>query len=151
MMRSSNFFKHDERGAALVEFAIGAAIFLTAIFAVLEFGRLLWMHNALTDATRRAAHYAMTQGNNNDAQLAIKNVVVYGDPAGTGTPLASNLSIDNVIVSYSGYALSSGTVTVEIQNYDYNFVVPLFGATIQMPAYRTTLTGESAGFIPDDI
>lgn len=150
-MRRSNFFKHDERGATLVEFAIGAAIFLTAIFAVLEFGRLLWMHNALTDATRRAAHYAMTQGTSDVSQAAIKNVVVYGNPAGIGTPLASNLSTDNVIVTYSGYALSSGTVTVEIQDYDFNFVVPLFGASIQMPAYRTTLTGESAGFIPDDI
>jgi len=78
-------------------------------------------------------------------------VVVYGNPAGTGTPLASNLSIDNVIVNYSGYELGTGTVTIEIQDYDFNFVGPLFGASLQMPAYRTTLTGESAGFIPNDI
>ena len=48
-----------ERGATLVEFAIGATVFLTAIFAVLEFGRALWVHNALSDAARRGARYAV--------------------------------------------------------------------------------------------
>jgi len=50
--------KTNERGSTLVEFAIGATVFLTAMFAVLEFGRALWTHNALTDAARRGARYA---------------------------------------------------------------------------------------------
>ncbi len=51
--------RSGERGAALVEFAIAALVFLTAVFAVIEFGRLLWVHNALTDAARRGARYAV--------------------------------------------------------------------------------------------
>ena len=45
--------RDNERGSTLVEFAIGVTVFLTAMFAVLEFGRALWGHNALTDAARR--------------------------------------------------------------------------------------------------
>ena len=72
--------KKNERGASLVEFSIAATVFLTIVFAALEFGRVLWIHNALTDAARRGARYAVVhrQADIND----VKNVVVYGDPAG---------------------------------------------------------------------
>ena len=51
--------RRNERGAALVEFAIAATVFLTALFAVVEFGRLLWTHNALRDAARRGDRRAL--------------------------------------------------------------------------------------------
>ena len=51
MMRMRNMSK-GQRGATLVEFAIGALVFFTATFGVLEFSRLLWTHNALNDAAR---------------------------------------------------------------------------------------------------
>ena len=60
MYRSLNG-KAGQRGATLVEFAIAATVLLTAIFAVLEFGRALWTHNALSDAARRGARYAINQ------------------------------------------------------------------------------------------
>ena len=53
--------KAGQRGSTLVEFAIGATVFLMVMFAVLEFGRALWIHNALSDAARRAARYAVNQ------------------------------------------------------------------------------------------
>jgi len=138
--------RDTQRGATLVEFAIGATVFLSALFGVLEFGRALWLHNALTDAARRGARYAVINRDTNSDQ--VKNVVVYGNPAGTGTPLINNLSTGNVSVNYSGLAVGDGTATVSITNYQFQFVVPLIGTTIQMPSYRTTLTGESAGWIP---
>ena len=49
MLRIRNFNK-DEKGSTLVEYAIGASVFLMAVFGVLEFSRALWAHNALTDA-----------------------------------------------------------------------------------------------------
>ena len=45
--------RKNERGVSLVEFSIAATVFLISIFAVLEFGRALWVHNALADAARR--------------------------------------------------------------------------------------------------
>ena len=145
-----------ERGAALVEFAIAATVFLTVMFAVLEFGRALWVHNALTDAARRGARYAVFQCNPNQASCPnsatsvdrIKKVVVYGDPAGGTQPLLDNLTESNVTVNYSAFALDAGTVTVGIQNYQFNVVLPLIVKSIDMPNYTTTLTAENAGWVP---
>ena len=139
----------DQRGATLVEFAIGATVFLSVMFATLEFGRALWVHNALTDAARRGARYAALHAASDAA--SVKNVVVYGDPAGGTKPVVNNLTTDNVTVTYSNFGLQGGTVAVSITNYEFQFVVPLVSTSIQMPNYRTTLTGESAGLIPADL
>jgi len=150
MIRISSI-NSSERGSTLLEFAIGATVFLSVMFAVLEFGRALWVHNALTDAARRGARYAVIHAAT-DAD-SVKNVVVYGDPnPANGTqPVVNNLTTDNVIVTYSNFGLESGTVSVSITNYQFQFVVPLIGTTIQMPAYTTTLTGESVGLVPPNL
>ena len=140
-----------ERGAALVEFAIAATVFLTLTFGVLELGRLLWVHNALTDAARRGARYAVNQPKSDKALTEIRNVAVYGNPAGTGSPLVNDLTPDKVVVTHASWGVGAGTVTVEIDRYDFNFVVPIVGTTIRMPRYHTTLTGENSGWVPNNI
>lgn len=139
--------KSNERGSTLVEFAIGATVFLTAMFAVLEFGRALWTHNALSDAARRGARYATTHAQADSG--SVQNVVVFGNPAGTGQPLLPNLGTGNVSVAYSSpYQINKGTVTVSITGYKFQFVIPVVGTTITMPSYTTTLTAESVGLVP---
>ena len=159
MIRGANT-KSGQCGSTLVEFAIGATVFLMAMFAVIEFGRALWTHNALADAARRATRYAVNQpastppgvtttGTNVGPSLtAIRNVAVYGDPNGGSQPLVNDLTTGNVNVKYQDFVLGDGTVAVTITNYQFQFVVPIIGTTIQMPDYQTTLTGESAGVIP---
>jgi Flp pilus assembly protein TadG len=149
IMKETNLFKSRERGATLLEFAIALTVFLTAMFAVIEFGRALWVHNALADAARRGARYGVL--NSVGQEDAIKNVVVYGDPAGGTQPVVPNLTTANVTVTYSDFALNKGSVTVAITGYQFQFVVPIVGTTITMPNYQTTLMGESAGFIPDNL
>jgi len=142
---------NNQRGAALVEFAIGATLFLTATFGVIEFGRLLWTHNALADAARRGARYAI---NHSASEAdAVKNVVVYGAPDGGTKPVVNDLATTNVNVQYNSgaalpYGVGQGTVVVSITNYEFKFVVPLISTNIAMPDYRTTLTAENAGMIP---
>ena len=145
-MNQTKATRSDIRGATLVEFAIAATVVLTSMFAVIEFGRALWVHNALSDAARRGARYATVHSANDSAK--VKNVVVYGDPNGGTEPLVPNLSTSNVTVTYSNFALNKGTVSVGITNYQFQFVVPLVSTSIQMPASTTTLTGESVGWIP---
>lgn len=148
-MRRTKAARQRERGSTLVEFAIGATVFFTVMFAVIEFGRALWVHNALSDAARRGARYAVVHSAADAA--AVKNVVVYGDPAGGSTPLVNDLTTSNVNVSYSGFGLNGGTATVSITNYQFQFVIPIVSTTIQMPSYSTTLTAESAGLIPANL
>jgi Flp pilus assembly protein TadG len=135
--------RRGERGAALV--------FLTSVFAVLEFGRLLWVHNALTDAARRGARYAV---NHTKADVAdAQRMAVYGttDP-GAASPMVSGLTPGMVKVTHSGnFNVGEGVVTVRIDAYDFKFVVPLVGTTIRMPEYASTLTAESAGKVPGSL
>ncbi|MEP6921530.1 MAG: TadE/TadG family type IV pilus assembly protein [bacterium] len=152
--------KSSQSGSTLVEFAIGASVFLLSMFCVIEFSRALWTHNALADAARRGARYAVNQPASNPPGVAttglnvgpsltaVRNVAVYGDPAGGTTPMVNNLTPANVNVQYTGFGVGQGTVAVSITNYQFQFVVPIVGTTISMPDYNTTLTGESAGVIP---
>lgn len=74
--------RKNEAGKTLVEFAIVGGIFLLILTGVVEFGRLYWTHNALRDAARRGVRYASIRRNDAAGQQAVKNMVVYGNPAG---------------------------------------------------------------------
>jgi Flp pilus assembly protein TadG len=149
-MRLKNF-QTDERGAALMEFAIGATLLCASVFGALEIGRLLWVHNSLVDATRRAARYAVNRDTSGASQTAAKNMAVYGNAAGTGQPLVQDLTAEQVSISYNNFQLGGGSVTVQIVDYDFNFVLPLVSQKMRLPAYKTSLTGENAGYVPTDI
>ena len=141
--------KDNERGASLVEFSIAATVFLTVMFAVVEFGRALWTHNALADAARRGARYAVL---NEQSKIdEVKRVVVYGNLEDNTKPILDNLTTDNVDVFYDGFGMDVGTVQVIIKEYDFKFIVPIVSTKIRMPKYTTTLTGESAGTAPATI
>ena len=150
-----------------------ALIFFTIIFGIIEFGRLLYTHNALTDATRRGARYAsLHHGATSADQLAVKNFVVYGanatyDAKGnpTSPPLINGLTTAMVSVQFVGidadgnpatpgktaYGQNLGTATVSIQNYQFNLSIPVIGRTLTLPTYTTTSMAESAGEEPADI
>ncbi|HZH30126.1 MAG TPA: hypothetical protein VEY11_05140, partial [Pyrinomonadaceae bacterium] len=92
--------------------------------------------------------YAVNQGMSTGAQTGAKNMAVYGNAAGAGQPLVPGLSISQVKITYQNFQLGGGTVTAEIENYDFSFVLPLVGKTMRLPAYKTSLTAESAGYVP---
>lgn len=146
-----------DRGATMAEFAIISAVFFMIIFGIIEFGRLFYTHNALADAARRGARYAVLHGQVD--RECVKKVVVFGEThvnpstcAETGPPLINGLTTLNVTVTYApNYGTNLGTATVEITNYTFNLSIPFARQTLNMPKYVTTLTTESAGDIPADI
>jgi len=159
----------SQRGATMAEFAVVSGVFFMIVFGIIEFGRLLYTHNALTDASRRGARYAALHKEAD--KPCVKNVVVYGethvDPttcAPTGPALINKLTTANVVVTYDGadadnnpatpptsYGMNLGTVTVSIQNYSFTLGIPFATKTFTMGAYTTTLTSESAGEEPSPI
>lgn len=177
-MREKDFRK-NERGASLAEFAVVATFFFMLIFGVIEFGRLLYTHNALTDAARRGARYAVLHeaeinpdGGFGDAKC-VRNVVIYGethisaypacDPPAGQPALISGLDTATIEVDFNGadldgnpasnnpYGANLGTATVRITNYNFNLSIPLLHRAITLSAYTTTLPAESAGFEPSPI
>ena len=159
MMRAKRD-RRGERGATLLEFVFTAPIFLMMLVAIAAGGHLFYTHNALVEATRRGARYAVTQCQINQTSCTnyatvenrIKNVVVYGTPTPTNgqTTFVPNLTTDNVTVTTPSLGVTQGSATVSITNYQYPFVIPFISLSINMPAYATTLSGESAGFTPTD-
>jgi Flp pilus assembly protein TadG len=155
--RTSN---KSERGITTVEFAMTAAFFLMMVVVVVAGGHLFWTHNALVEATRRGARYAALQcsqdiagcTNSGTSVARVRNVVLYDSstvPSGTPQPFVPNLQASNVTVTYSpDYSVAAGKVSVKIESYDYNFVVPGLSSVIRMPPYETTVVGENAGYLP---
>ena len=150
-LRRSGPNKSGERGGTLIEFTAVAVVFLMMVVGIVSAGNLFFTHNALVEATRRGARYAVLHPTG--STTAVQNVVIYGTdaPAPGAGSLIYNLQPDNVIVNYAGMNVAQGTVSVTIQNYVYPFVIPSRTTSIQMPPYRTTLTGESSGFIPPNL
>jgi len=147
--------KSSQRGTAMVEFALTASMFFLVIAAIISGSHLFFTHNALVESTRRGARYAAMQCYPNLAGCPdsattvtrVKNMVLYGTPAAGTTPLVYNLQPANVTVTFSNdFGVSQGTVSVKIETYQYVFAVG--GLTLNMPSYNTTVTGESAGFVP---
>jgi Flp pilus assembly protein TadG len=143
--------RRNERGGSLIEFTVVASVFFLMLVGIVAAGNLYYTHNALVEATRRGARYAVLHPTGSTAD--VRNVVVFGTPtpADGATSLIYNLQPGNVTVQYTGLNVASGTVTVTIVDYTFPFVLPTSTTSVAMPAYRTTLTGESAGFIPPDI
>lgn len=160
--------RRSEKGASIAEFVLGAGVFFMIIFGIIEFGRLLYTHNALTDAARRGARYAVLNPAN---APCVQAVAVYGETninpttcVPTGQPLINGLTTANITVVYQGadvdnnpgtpdipYNMNIGSVTVSVQNYVFNLSVPFVHLTMNMPAYRTTLNAESAGIVPSPL
>lgn len=149
----------SERGGSLIEFTVVASVFFLMLVGIVAAGNLYYTHNALVEATRRGARYAVM--NPTGSTTNVQNMVVYGTttPAAGQTSLIYNLQTTNVTVCYSGAVncpgpamnVAQGYVTVTIEGYSFPFVLPTSTTSVTMPPYRTTLSGESAGFIPPDI
>lgn len=147
VQRKRNRNRQGQRGLSLVEFAFTGLVLMTTIIATFDFSRLLWAHNALNDAVRKGAEYAVSHTVTSATTTEIKNLVVYGNKAGGTKPVAYGLTTSMVDVAYNGLALGAGTATVKVVGYEFRFA-SLIGLRVSMPTYRATLTGETVGTQP---
>jgi len=130
-------FIRNTRGAALAEAAVVLPILVLMLGAAAEFGRFMYYYNTLSKATRAGARYVSTRevsGPNVGTNLTeTKNLVIYGNIAGTGSNVlnvSSGLTISNVeICGVNGGTATCpatgtpGSVMVRITGYNYT---PLF-------------------------
>jgi hypothetical protein len=87
-----------QAGNALIEFA-GALILLTIMFAgIFEIGYSFYTYATLVTGVRAGARYAALQLPGPATTKAVRNLVVYGDPAppDRATAVVPGLSIDDV-------------------------------------------------------
>jgi len=126
-------FRRDERGVQLVEIAIVVPIMLMMFASVGEFGRYFYEYTTLAKAERVGARFMAAKSIDSvstDWVLATKKLVVYGNTAGTGTPVLPGLTINNVDVKFAGGTYNAGngvptTVTISIINYKHKSMFDL--------------------------
>ena len=125
-------FRRDERGVQLVEIAIVLPLLLMMFGAVAEFGRYFYEYTTLAKAARVGGRLMAAKplsSPSKDWQLATKRLVVYGNTAGTGSPVLPGLTLDNVDVTFAGGTYKPpdigvpATVTISIINYKHK---PIF-------------------------
>ncbi len=94
--------RKDERGVQLVELAIVLPIFVILFAATAEFGRYFYEYTTLAKASRAGARYLATSAVNSTQDATARNIVVYGNPAGTGSPIFYGLTTANVVITRQG-------------------------------------------------
>jgi len=134
-------FRSDERGVQLVEAALVIPIMLLLFGAVAEFGRYFYEYTTAAKAARVGARYliskSVTGSTNYEAQA--KNLVVYGNIAGTGTAVLPGLTTANVQVDYiGGPAGVPDVVKVSIVGYQHQSIVNL-GSLLKNTALSTNV------------
>jgi len=123
-----------QQGVAAVEFALVAVILFTLLFGIMEMGRVLFMMNTTTEATRLGARIAVVCDQN---ASAIKDSM---------TDIAGFLSPANINVNYDpgGCDINSCRyITVSVTGVSIQSIVPLIPFSFNMPSFSTTLPRES--------
>ena len=146
-----------QQGITSVEFAVVGLLVMITLFGVLEVGRLLFVFNALSEATRRGARVAAVCQVNDPA---IAEITVF-NPSGGGaaSTLLSGLTTGDVVVQYlnqvgadvgdpvANFGLIE-FVRVSIQGFNHRLIVPLFAGTFPLQSFATTIPRESLGVWP---
>lgn len=70
--------KKNQKGATAVEFAIVLLLFITILFAIIEFGLLMFNQHIVTNAGREGARAGIVFGSDNDSHKIINIVELYG-------------------------------------------------------------------------
>ena len=138
--------KTRQKGAALVELALILPLLLLLTFITTEFGRAMFEYNAIAKSTRDAVRYLSFQTPGTQVTQA-RNLIVYGNLGGTGTPLARGLTLANVPAAtcctwqLTGTAPVINTVTVQVTNYTYHALFPsVFGIAFGNAAGNITFS-----------
>jgi Flp pilus assembly protein TadG len=116
-----------ERGNAFIELAVAVSVLVPLSLGTFQFGYSYYMYNKVCNAVRAGARYASLRtyepGRHSDFVAAVRNVVLYGNPAGGSTPVAASLAPGNVAVDVQMASGIPRTVRVAIVNYQLNAIV----------------------------
>jgi Flp pilus assembly protein TadG len=130
---------NDERGIQLVELAIVVPIFLILFAATAEFGRYFYEYTTLAKASRAGARYLATSAVNTAEDTTAKNIVVYGNSAGTGSPIVPGLTTAHIVITrQGGVPRLPQTVKVQITDFKHQPIFDL-GQLLNIPSLSTNV------------
>ncbi len=148
--------RKSQKGLTSVEFSIIGGLFFVVLFAVIEFGRLMFVMNMLDEVTRRGARLAAV------CPVDPASIAFVQERARFNGGVIPGLDAAMVDV---GYLEMDGTpadltdpvnavtdiyyVRVRINGFNHRMLIPTLNFNIPMPDFSTTIPSESLGVHPD--
>jgi Flp pilus assembly protein TadG len=128
----------DERGVAVVEFALVAPLLLILVFGIIDLGRAYAALNQIAASAREGARVAAVLPNPESAasKTQIREVVQQFSRRQLG---GAAIGDDQIVVTLDRTA---ATVTVEVRGYSFQLLTPLAGVV----GRRTVAINRSATF-----
>jgi hypothetical protein len=128
-------------GNTLIETSLILTVALVTFIGLIDLGSVLFRLQGLAERARAGARWGVVNTYN---ATGIRNVVIYGNSAGSGTPL---LMLSPSLVSVSVVDLGDGIlkIRVVISNYPFRFFTPFLAGDRTLPAVEVALTAESLG------
>lgn len=145
--------RRSQRGLTTVEFAIVGVVLFMVLFAVMEFGRAMYVVSVLTEGARRGARLAAVcpVGDPYPAEAA-----VFAAPGGSNSAFVPGLSTANVVIEYlddNGNVIADPAtnfdeiryVRARIVNFTLPLIIPMVTPTLSLSGFSSTLPRESLG------
>lgn len=134
--------RRAQAGAAIVEFALVAMIFITLLIGIMEFGRWLFTLNAANEATRLGARLAV-----------VCSISDAPDIKARMNQMAGGIPVGKMVIDYAPTGCDEGnckTVTVWVGSLDhvdseratFSPLIPLMGGSYPIPEFATSLPRE---------
>ncbi|MBI4877525.1 MAG: pilus assembly protein [Acidobacteria bacterium] len=118
-----------QRGNAMIEFGIAMAVLFPILAGTFQYGYSYFVYNNLESSVRAAARYAATRTYDSGTATpsaafaaSVRNMALYGDPAGGTVTVPAGLTPGNVTVQMTFSNGVPSRVTVAISGYQINGV-----------------------------
>ena len=129
----------NRSGNVMIEFAIGSTVLVSCFAWCFQYGYTFYRYNTLLAAVNAGARYAslapydsLTPTPSSSFDTAVKNVVVYGNPAGGSTPQVPGLDTSKVTLTVTFTTTSTST--------DVPYYMTVSINTFSIPAVFKTVT-----------
>ena len=145
--------RNRRRGGAMVEFAMSASLLLPLMTGMFELGHGLYTYNKLQTAVRAGARHASMRSYNSANstpsvafETAVRNVVLYGNPAGGSGPNIPDLTPQHIGLSVRMEGSAPVEMTVTVNGYPLDTIFGVLTLTNKPYASFTYGGRYTAGF-----
>ncbi|HAX43826.1 MAG TPA: TadE/TadG family type IV pilus assembly protein [Bryobacteraceae bacterium] len=141
-----------QSGNALVEFAVVLPLLVLLLLGTINFGYVMFYYTRVDKAVHDGARYGSMRtyseqpGDEAHFRQAVARAVVYGTPAGGGSPVAPGLTEGNISVTRTPATAGTRprTITVTVVNYD----IPGASMAFLPGNRRATVSGKPVATFP---
>jgi Flp pilus assembly protein TadG len=121
--------RRRQRGNAMLEFGLAMGVLFPIFAGTFQYGYIYYVYDSLESSIRAAGRYASTRTYNSVSATpsaayvtAVRNMAVYGNPAGGTSSVAPGLTPAHISVTATFWRGTPSTVTVQVNNYQISGV-----------------------------